>query len=80
MASKRFTFALFGAGRIGKLHFRNLLINERTSVKYIVEENRAAAVELLERYQLEDRVMVLNTQEAGQVYDDKRYYSFWNTC
>ncbi len=75
MESRRFTFALFGAGRIGKLHFRNLLINERTSVKYIVEENRAAAVELLERYQLEDRVKVLSTNQAQEALKDDRYPS-----
>lgn len=39
-------FAVFGAGRIGRIHTRNLLENGGTRVKYVVDVNRQAAAQL----------------------------------
>ncbi|HEX6563917.1 MAG TPA: Gfo/Idh/MocA family oxidoreductase, partial [Chthoniobacterales bacterium] len=39
-------FALLGAGRIGKVHAQNLLLNPDASLKYVVDLNLSAATEL----------------------------------
>ena len=40
------TFALFGAGRIGRIHARNVASQPRARLKYVVDPNGAAASEL----------------------------------
>ena len=70
MAGKRCCFALIGAGRIGRLHFKNLLLNERSSVKYIVEEETKIAKEMLYRYQMEDKLTLLSADKINRVYED----------
>ncbi|WP_408068540.1 inositol 2-dehydrogenase [Vineibacter terrae] len=45
MAKDRLTFCIFGAGRIGKLHARNIAAHPRARIKYVVDPvARAAAV------------------------------------
>ena len=71
MAGRRFCFALIGTGRIGRLHFKNLLLNERSSVKFIVEEDTKIAKQMLYRYKLEDQLTVLSADKINRVYEDK---------
>lgn len=40
------TFALFGAGRIGRIHARNVASQPRARLKYVVDPNGAVASEL----------------------------------
>ena len=47
--------ALFGAGRIGKIHAGNLARQPGVKLKYVVDVNRAAAVELAAQHGAEVR-------------------------
>ena len=42
--------ALFGAGRIGKIHSSNLVRQAGVTLKYVVDVNAAAASELATKY------------------------------
>jgi len=46
MAKDKLTFCIFGAGRIGKLHARNVAAHPRARVKYIVDPIARAAADL----------------------------------
>src|SRR5260370_37138365 len=46
MAKDRLNFCVFGAGRIGKLHARNLAAHPRARVKTIVDPIASAAADL----------------------------------
>src|SRR5207302_3355774 len=46
MARDRLNFCVFGAGRIGKLHARNLAVHPGARVKYIVDPIARAAADL----------------------------------
>ena len=46
MAKDKLTFCVFGAGRIGKLHARNVAAHPRARVKYIVDPVARAAADL----------------------------------
>src|SRR5262245_38057437 len=46
MAKSELTFCVFGAGRIGKLHARNLAAHQRAHVKYVVDPIGGAAADL----------------------------------
>src|SRR5688572_2781696 len=39
-------FALFGAGRIGRIHARNLVANPHAELRYVIDVNEASAREL----------------------------------
>ena len=71
MAGSRFCFALIGAGRIGRQHLKSLVLNQRSSVKYIVEEDTKIAKEMLYKYKLESSSSVLNADNLDSVYEDK---------
>ena len=64
--------AIFGAGRIGKVHFHNCFLNERIEIRYVVEEIPEVANDLVRRYQLDNQVKVLSLKDVDEVYNDKR--------
>src|SRR6476619_867970 len=47
--------ALFGAGRIGQIHAGNLVRQPGVKLKYVVDTNRAAAVDMAAKYRAEVR-------------------------
>ncbi|HEY1459710.1 MAG TPA: inositol 2-dehydrogenase [Casimicrobiaceae bacterium] len=49
--------ALFGAGRIGQIHAGNLVRQPGVKLKYVVDTNRAAAVEMAAKYRSEVRTV-----------------------
>lgn len=49
--------ALFGAGRIGSIHAGNLVRQPGVKLKYVVDVNRAAAVDLASRHRAEVRAV-----------------------
>src|SRR5262245_59815076 len=49
MAKDSLTFCVFGAGRIGRLHARNVAAHPRARVKYIVDPIAKAAADLAQR-------------------------------
>jgi myo-inositol 2-dehydrogenase/D-chiro-inositol 1-dehydrogenase len=55
--------ALFGAGRIGKIHAGNLVRQPSVKLKYVVDVNAAAAGELAQKYEA-------STSSADQVFGD----------
>ena len=59
-------------GRIGAVHFRNLLMNPRAEVIWIVEEDEMRAVDLLERYKMSEKTSVCHMSEIEKVLNDDR--------
>ncbi len=55
------------------MHFKNLLMNKRASVKYVVEEDVDAANRFVSQYHMEDRLTVLQASEMDKVYEDREY-------
>lgn len=43
-------FCLFGAGRIGKIHARNIATNDQCRLVYVVDVNHQAATQLADKY------------------------------
>ena len=65
--------AVIGAGRIGKVHFRNCLLNENVEIAWIVEANVDFAHQLLNRYSLRNSgIKVVHMNDIEQVWNDKR--------
>ena len=62
--------AIFGIGRIGKVHFHNCFLNEHIVIKYVVESIYANAVALLKKYSVEDRVIAVCLDDVTKVYED----------
>ena len=54
----RINVALFGLGRAGKIHFKNLFNNLRVDLKYVVEEVPSLAEKLVADYCLPDTKVV----------------------
>ena len=50
--------AIFGAGRIGKVHFQNCFLNERIEIAWLVEESQEYAEQLLNKYGMLDKVKI----------------------
>ncbi|CAH1779410.1 unnamed protein product [Owenia fusiformis] len=67
----KITIAIFGMGRMGKIHFQNALINAQIVVKYIVEAIPEVAEKVTKMYQLEDKIQVVSLDDADIVYKDK---------
>ena len=68
----RLNFALFGAGRIGAIHFKNLIANPGATVRWVVEVDVTRAKELVANYRLEDSVEVTDIKTAQKVLQDDR--------
>ncbi|XP_033641988.1 myo-inositol 2-dehydrogenase-like [Asterias rubens] len=71
---KKVTFAIFGLGRAGTIHFGNLIRNQRAVIRYIVEENRARAEQVLQELQFDivsKECQLVTAAEADKVYQDK---------
>ena len=69
----RLSFALFGAGRIGSIHFKDLIANPRATVKWVVEADVTRARELVAKYHLEDSVEVADIKAMRKVLADARF-------
>ncbi|XP_077984692.1 myo-inositol 2-dehydrogenase-like [Glandiceps talaboti] len=66
-------FALFGNGRIGSVHFHNLICNPRVNLKYVLEAGPAAvakAREIVEKYKVHG-CQVLDVKDSHLIYEDK---------
>ena len=69
MAS-RTGLALFGFGRAGQIHFKNIFNNTRTDLKYIVEEYTSVAEKFVVDYRLTGTRVVHSTQLQEVLADD----------
>ena len=70
--SERLGVALFGVGRAGMIHLKNLLSSQRTDVCYIVERDLSRARDVIQQYHLNDTIAV-SADDASQVYQDDRF-------
>jgi len=73
--SDRLGVALFGVGRAGMIHLKNLLSNERAVIWYIVERDLAKARDVIQKYHLKDTIVV-SVDDAGKVYQDDRFSDY----
>ena len=67
---------IFGVGRAGTIHLKNLLTNPRARVIYIVEQDTKRADDLCATYRLE-HTKVLAAADADTVFEDSRWATWW---
>ena len=72
MSKIPYRFALFGAGRMGSVHFRDLLLSSRAEVTWIVEEDLSRAQDLVDRYQQEKNTHIWHIERMEDVLSDDR--------
>ena len=65
----RVVVALFGFGRAGQIHFKNIFNNQRIDLKYIVEEYTSVAEKVVADYRLTG-TQVVHTKELRNVLND----------
>lgn len=66
--TKRIGLAIFGLGRAGMIHFRNLVHNYRVVIQYIVEADVEKAKQVVATYHLDTKVM--HSDEMEKVVKD----------
>lgn len=69
--TKRIGLAIFGLGRAGMIHFRNLVHNYRVVIHYIVEADVEKAKQVVTTYHLDTKVM--HSDEMEKVVTDPRF-------
>ena len=70
MATRRFGVALFGTGRIGTVHFKNLMMNDRVTLKWLVEEDLPRAQALISKHRL-TTTQAIRTSDSHKVFQDE---------
>ena len=65
----RIALALFGFGRAGQIHFKNIFNNKRIDLKYIVEEYTSVAEQFVADYRLTG-TRVVSSKELQTVLSD----------
>lgn len=66
----RFGCALFGVGRIGSVHFKNLIHNPRVDLRWIVDDYVDRGKELVELASVENGVRVVPSDWIDKVLQD----------
>jgi glyceraldehyde-3-phosphate dehydrogenase/erythrose-4-phosphate dehydrogenase len=64
--------ALFGLGRIGKIHLRNLISNKRINLVWIVEQDNVAVEEVLQGLGVNGTIQIANIANTDAVIVDSR--------
>lgn len=72
--AERINVALFGLGRAGKIHFKNICNNLRVDLKYIVEECPQMAEKFIEDYRLAN-TEVVHTKDMEIVLNDNSLHA-----
>ncbi|XP_022090122.1 uncharacterized protein LOC110979000 [Acanthaster planci] len=71
----KLSFAIFGLGRAGTIHIGNLALNPRAVIRYVVEESRERAEQVLSQGHLQVAIdeccEVITAAESERVYQDK---------
>ena len=67
--------ALFGIGRAGAIHLKNIVANPRIDLIYIVESDEAKWGECRQRWNLKDQTTFLKPEVRGDFFtaDDTAY-------
>lgn len=70
--ARRINVAIFGFGRAGKIHYRNLNLNKKFKISYIVEtpKNVEAALNFLKDNPTTDAVEVLSSEWDAKIFED----------
>ncbi len=64
--------ALFGLGRAGSIHIKNLRKNYRCELLYVVELDVNRALEVVEHFYMKD-TRVVEPKNAEEVYKDPKW-------
>ncbi len=72
MKNKRVGVALFGAGAVGKVHIRHLVLHEKAEILWVVDENLEAAQNIVAHYKLEKSAECVRPKDADHVWKDER--------
>lgn len=64
--------ALFGVGRAGTIHLRNVLQSPRCRLVYVVDDMESKWSKIRKHFQLDATVTFLSSKQAGQVYNDAK--------
>ncbi|XP_070561825.1 uncharacterized oxidoreductase YrbE-like [Ptychodera flava] len=64
-------FAIFGLGRAGTIHFKNVVANHRAAVRWIIEEDVETANRTVKQYFLDD-TRVVDSRGMAAVLGDNR--------
>lgn len=70
--SSKTGIALYGVGRIGQVHLKNILSNPRIDLLWIVEGNRELVQEVKKTFHVSDDVRVASIEEIPKVLADTR--------
>lgn len=65
--------AIFGVGRAGTIHLRNVVQNPRCRLLYVVDDMESKWSQIRKHFQLDGAtVTFLNSKQAEKVYNDAR--------
>lgn len=64
------SIALFGFGRAGQIHFKNIYNNKRVHLRFIVEENTIVAEKFVKDYGLTGTQVCHSTELANVLNDE----------
>jgi myo-inositol 2-dehydrogenase/D-chiro-inositol 1-dehydrogenase len=67
---RRHGIAVFGVGRAGTIHLRNVIANHRCRLLYLVDVNQRRMMELAEEYNLGEGVKTVTPEEKETVLKD----------
>lgn len=65
--------AIFGLGRAGRIHLKNILKQREAHLKYIVEEDLEHGRKVAKMNLVDADVRIIHPKDADQVFDDARY-------
>ena len=72
-SNKEIGVTIFGTGRIGTIHFKNLFLHPQVNIRWIVEEDVDRAHSLVSKYRQQDKIKVIKTEDADQALNDPKY-------
>lgn len=70
--SKPLGVALFGLGRIGTIHFENLIRNPRVKLEYCVDPREERVNFIQYKWRLPKESVITSMEEADRIFEDKR--------
>lgn len=70
--ASRVGLAIFGLGRAGQIHLKNILRLRKADLKWIVEEDIPHAQEVAEKNLVDTSVQIIKTEDSDKVFNDPR--------
>lgn len=72
MATGSVGVALFGLGRAGSIHFRNLLANRRVNLLWVVDQNESHVKTELAKHGADGQTQYASLEQTDTVLSDPR--------